>query len=146
MPPFAIRYRAAAPLTLGDAARVHVALARFVGGSAWMLCEQPCLTQRPDGHLAGSSALNMTPRPEEVRAAMAVCGPDGTAETLFEVLDQVSRECGVDWELSHSLAEGVAGHIAGGVTDAGARRLLDQIAELAESLMPAGAGEPPATD
>lgn len=144
MTPFAIRYRTATPLAPDAAARVRDALERFAGGSAWALCEPPTLHADSRGHLAGQSLVNLAPDPNEVRAAMAVCGPDGTAETLLEVLDQVSRECGVDWELSHSESEVVVGGIRQGVADSGAQRLLDRVAELSEAEMPEGAGELPA--
>ena len=145
MTPFAIRYRTATPLSPRESQRVQDSLARFAGGSAWTLCEAPTLHADSRGHLAGQSLVKLAPAPEEVRAAMAVCGPDGTAETLLEVLDQVSRECSVDWELSHSQSEVVVGGIHHGVADSGVQRLLDRVSELSESQMPDDASEPPVT-
>ena len=127
-----VRYASTRALTAAEFAAVTAAAARYSGGFGWLLCEPPRFATA-DGRAEGSSAPRFHPAAEDLAAAAAVCGPHGTVETLLEVLSQVSRECGVDWELTHDAAAGRIGFVTAGVPDPAAVALIDGVADLADA-------------
>lgn len=131
---FTVYYTTARPVTADERATIEAATARLSGGFAWLLCEPPAFWVSDDGRLQGGSKPNFHPHPEDVAAAAAMCGPRGSVETLLEVLCQVSKECGIDWELSHDRSGGPTGRVAGGVADPAAVAMVDEVAAMADAV------------
>ena len=70
-----------------------------------------------DGKLAGASKPNFIPSSDDAKSATSSGLPDGTPRDVVEILSRLSREHGVDWEVSHDF--GAAGFIRAGVPDRG---------------------------
>jgi hypothetical protein len=90
---------------------------------------------RQDGHLFGGSKPNFLPDPDDAAAAADMQSPDGTTLPdgttcdLVDILCKLSRDHGVDWELSHDESPGPIGFIRNGVAE---ERLLQQMEAFAD--------------
>jgi hypothetical protein len=97
--------------------------------------EPPGFTRDQDGHVDGFSKPNATPDPYDAAAAVREGLPDGTTRDLLDILCQLSREHGIDWEISHDESGGPVGYIRRGVTDAKVDGLMDLFAELPGNIL-----------
>jgi len=98
-------------------------------GRTWLSCEPVHFHFQPmEGRLAGFCKPNFSPHPEDVASAKAEGLPDGTVHDMIDVLCELSRAHGVDWEFSHDYDPGPIGFIRKGVADG---KLLEQIEGLA---------------
>jgi hypothetical protein len=80
--------------------------------------------------LFGGSKPNFQPHPDDVASAAEEGLPDGTVLDLIDVLCQLSREHGVDWQFSHDYDLGPIGFIRGGVCDGRLREQVEAFADL----------------
>src|SRR5205823_4902371 len=70
-----------------------------------------------DGHLCGCSKPSFRPHPDDAAAAVREGLPDGTPLDMLDILCQLSRDHGIDWEIDHDESDGPVGYIRSGVAD-----------------------------
>ena len=127
---FAVYYRSTRSVAPTQAEAIERAADDLCRGRTWLECEPiRFYAGQPDGHLFGGSKPNFQPHPDDDVAAAREGLPDGTMRDLLNVLCQLSREHGVDWEISHDHSGGPIGHIRTGVCDP---EVLSQINALAD--------------
>ena len=71
---------------------------------------------------------------EDVASAASAGLPDGSARDMLDVLCRLSREYGIDWEISHDDSDGPVGFIRAGECDGDVAGRIETLAELAEAL------------
>jgi hypothetical protein len=127
---FTIYYRSTRRLSRARASAIREAAATLSEGRTWLSCEPVhFFADLEDGRLLGGVKPNFQPHPDDVAAAAREALPDGTVRDLIEVLCELSRCQGVDWEFRHDHDPGPIGFIRAGVGDA---RLLEQVEALAD--------------
>ena len=132
---FTIFYRSTRPLAKSELQALRTAESTASERRTWLSCEP--LNFFPDddgGHLIGGSKPNFTPHADDVAAAAREGLPDGTARDLLEILCELSREHGVDWEISHDYSDGPIGFVRGGVCDGDVLTQIDAFADLGDAL------------
>jgi hypothetical protein len=116
-------------VTETEADAIRTAATRACAGRTWLSAEPvhffPGL---PGGKLVGGSKPNVSPHPDDRRAADAAGLPDGGPPDVIDVLCQLSRNHSVDWQLSHDFGE--MGTIRGGVADPGVRETAGAFGDL----------------
>jgi hypothetical protein len=146
---FTVYYRSTRPVEATQAAAIRSAAGRLCEGRTWLHCEPIHLfPDLGDGRLFGGSKPNFLPDPRDEASATASGLPDGTLRDVLDILERLSRDHVLDWEISHDESGGPVGYIRGGVCDDEARSLiqtLDDLAmTLAEDLGDGGDGDPTA--
>jgi hypothetical protein len=122
---FTVYYRSLDVVEDEKRSAIAAACEAFGRGRTWLSCEPVYFFGGDDdGHLLGGSKPNFMPHPDDVASAQAEDLPDGTIEDALDILCQLSREHGVDWEISHDYSEGPIGFIRNGEADA---EVLQQI-------------------
>jgi hypothetical protein len=129
---FAVAYRSTKRVNRAKAEAVDQAVEILCHGRTWLSCEPALVDRDQDGHLSGSSKPNLNPQPEDVRSAAEEDLPDGTTRDVLDILCQISREHGVDWEIRHDYSNGPVGYIRKGVADAKVVNLMWGFPDLAE--------------
>jgi hypothetical protein len=128
-----IYYTSTSALTPGQADILRAGASAANRGRSWLSSEPvhffPSLQ---DGKLLGGSKPNFSPHPDDAKSAASSGLPDGTPRDLIEILCRLSREHGVDWELSHDF--GTLGFIRGGIPDPGLLDQVDAFAGLGDAL------------
>jgi hypothetical protein len=126
---FTIQYRTTAKIDDAKADAIRAAVVSLLRGRTWLSCEPVHFYfEQMDGRLLGFSKPNFMPHPDDVASAEAQGLPDGTVRDVIDVLCELSRTHGVDWEFAHDHDPGPIGFIRNGVAD---RRLLEQIEGIA---------------
>lgn len=113
---------------------MQVAVLEASRGRTWLSCEPVYFSRLEDGRLWGGSKPNLRPDPDDVASAQSEGLPDGSAQDMLEVLCRVSRDFGVDWEISHDGSDGPIGFIRGGECDGDVAGQIEAFADLAEAL------------
>ena len=115
---FTLYYRSTRPVAPEESQAIERDAIAARGGRTWLSCE-PIKFYRvgDDGHLVGGSKPNLQPHPEDAAAAARSSLPDGTTRDLIDILCQVSRKHGVDWQFSHDAGPAPIGYIRSGVCD-----------------------------
>ncbi len=127
---FTIYYRSTRRVSRARADAIRKAAAALNRGRTWLSCEPVgFFADQEDGRLLGGSKPNFLPHPDDAAAAAREALPDGTARDVVEILCQLSRDHGVDWEFHHDYDPGPIGFIRGGACEP---RLLDQIDAFAD--------------
>jgi hypothetical protein len=127
---FAIYYSSLQSISDEQEAAVRRDAQELIEGRTWLSCEPVCLAKdQADGRLWGSSKPNFQPHPDDAAAAAAEGLPDGTVNDMLEVLCQLSRNHGLDWEFSHDDHPEPIGFIRNGVCGA---ELFERIETLGE--------------
>ncbi len=120
---FTIYYRSTQSVSHEQSEAIRHAADTLNVGRTWLSCEPVCFhPDQGDGRLLGRSKPNFDPHPDDVAAAQQEAISDGTARDVIDILCQISREYGVDWEFSHDYDPGPVGFIRNGVCD---RNVLD---------------------
>jgi hypothetical protein len=131
---FTVYYRSTRPVGSPVADTIRQAAQTANAGRTWLGCEPVHFFPGDDGgHLRGGSKPNFQPHPEDAASAAREGLPDGTPRDMLDVLCQLSREYGVDWELSHDYDPAI-GFIRGGVCDEGAMAQIEAFADLGDAL------------
>lgn len=128
---FAVGYETTEKLNPELQRQVQATLSACTDGRTWLSCEPPLLHDQ-DGHLFGASKPSFSPHPDDVASAESENLPDGTLMDLLDALCQVSREHGVDWNISHDF--GHMGYIRDGVCEAEVREQCEALCEAADML------------
>ena len=131
---FSIYYRSTQPVSPEEAAAIRRAADQASEGRTWLSCEPVhFFVEEPedDGRLFGGSKPNFSPHSDDVASAASEGLPDGEVRDLFAVLCRLSRDHGIDWEISHDHEPGPVGYIRDGVCDARLRGLSEALADLA---------------
>lgn len=102
-------------------------------GRTWLSCEPPFLMNH-DGVITGVSKPNFFPHPDDVADAASEDLPDGTLNDLLDILCQISKQFGVDWEIAHDYSDGPLGYIRSGVCDEDVRDQIEAFSDLAGDL------------
>jgi hypothetical protein len=127
---FSVYYRSTRPVSHARADAIRETARRLNEGRTWLSCEPVhFFADQEGGRLLGGSKPNFQPHPDDVASAAREGLPDGTVRDMIEVLCRLSKDHGVDWELSHDYDPGPVGFIRGGVCDP---RLLEQMEALAD--------------
>jgi hypothetical protein len=127
---FTIYYRSTRPVSPAKAAAVEAAARVLRRGRTWLSCEPiHFFKDQDDGHLLGGSKPNPMPDPDDAAAAREGL-PDGTTRDLLHILCHLSREHGIDWEISHDYSGGPAGYIRKGIADGLIVNQLEALADL----------------
>ncbi|WP_202594947.1 hypothetical protein [Blastopirellula marina] len=126
---FTVYYRSTEPVSDANSVRITDGASAICRERDWLSCEPVRFSNTTDGHLKGGSKPNFSPHPKEVASFNQQELPDGTMHDALEVLCELSREHGVNWEFSHDHDEGPIGFIVAGKCD---DNLLAQIEALDE--------------
>jgi len=128
-----ICYTSTRALTPDQADAVREGAATANRGRSWLSSEPVhFFAGLEDGKLAGASKPNFIPSSDDAKSAASSGLPDGTPRDLLEILSRLSREHGVDWEVSHDF--GAAGFIRAGVPDPELLDQIDAFADLGDAL------------
>lgn len=123
--------------TVSDAQRSVIETAAKAAEEArtWLSCEPVHFGLSEGGSLRGGSKPNFSPDAEEAAAAGKAGLPDGSVLDLLDVLSNLSREYGIDWEITFEDGPSV-GYIRNGHCDpeilVGAEQLVQVGKMLAE--------------
>jgi hypothetical protein len=140
---FTIYYRSTRPVSPAAEVALRTATTTANAGFTWLSCEPVhFFRESEDGHLTGGSKPNFLPHPDDVASAQRSGRPDGTVRTLLDILCQLSRDHGIDWEFRHDYSDGPIGTIRAGECVGDVAAQIDAIADLANML----AGDPDALD
>ena len=128
-----IVYRTVRPIAPAEALAVRRAAERLNEGRTWLSCEPIRFFEDvdEDGRLGGASKLNLAPPGDAASAAIPAL-PDGTTRSLLDVLRQLSRDHGLDWELG-CVGKLQFGAVRAGVCDERARTMIEAFADLGDS-------------
>src|SRR6185437_16335941 len=104
---FTINYRSVRPVSPAEATAIRRAASDACRGRTWLSCEPVHFyAASDDGHLCGSSKPNFRPHPDDKASASREGLPDGTARDMLDVLCRLSKDHGIDWEISHDHSGG----------------------------------------
>jgi hypothetical protein len=103
-------------------------------GRTWLSCEPVGFLRRDDGRLFGGSKPNFQPHPDDVASAAREGLPDGTARDMLDILCQLSRDHGIDWEIRHDHSDGPVGYIRNGICDDEVVAQIEAFADLGDIL------------
>ncbi len=132
---FSVYYRSTDPIDPAQAEAIARSAAEMCRSRTWLHCEPVgFFPGSADGHLLGGSKPNFLPHPADAESAGHSGSPDGTARDMLDVLVRLSRDYGVDWEISHDHSGGPIGLIRGGVCDEGVLAQIEAFADLADGL------------
>jgi hypothetical protein len=132
---FTVYYRSTEPLRPPDADAIREACGAANEGKTWLSCEPVVFfPDADDGHLFGGSKPNFLPHPDDVQSAATEGLPDGTTRDMLDILCRVSRERGVNWEISHDHSDGPIGYIRSGECDPAVVEQIEAFADLGEML------------
>lgn len=136
---FSINYRSTRPVSDAEADTIRQAARSAIEGRTWLSCEPPIwFHSDDDGYLVGSSKPNPLPHPDDAASAALEGLPDGTTRDLVNVLSQISRDHGVDWEISHDASDGSVGYIRDGACAGQVLKQVELFAELGDILAELG--------
>jgi hypothetical protein len=139
---FTVYYRSTRPVSPAEARAIGRAADELCRGRTWLSCEPVGFSpDRDDGRLLGGSKPNFQPHPDDAAAAAREGLPDGTARDLLDILCRLSRDHGVDWEVSHDHSGGPVGYIRAGVCDAAVASQVEAFADLGDILGDLGLDE-----
>lgn len=130
---FTIYYRSTRPVDLMESAAICVAARAANEGRMWFGCEPVHFFPDDDGLLVGGSKPNFLPHPG---AKVAACEglPNGTTRDMLDILCGLSRDHGIDWEISHDHSGGPIGYIRAGVCDSTVLSQLEAFTDLSAAL------------
>jgi hypothetical protein len=131
---FSVQYESLTELSPEQAEAVRAAASEAIAGYTWLSCEPVVFFPDEGTQLSGSSKPNFMPHPEDVAAAELENLPDGTLMTAIDILCDLSRRFGIEWELSHDYSDGPIGTIVDGECDPEVVTQCEAFAELTESL------------
>ena len=131
---FSIYYRSTRPVLPPESDTIRQAAHAANEGRTWLSCEPVHFYRgEEDGHLLGSSKPNFLPHPDDAAAAAQEGLPDGTTRDMLDILCRLSREHGIDWELSHDHDPSI-GFIRAGVCDEEAISQIEVFGDLGDIL------------
>ncbi|MBN1911152.1 MAG: hypothetical protein JW818_15505 [Pirellulales bacterium] len=130
---FTIYYQSTKPVPADLHEAIDHDVERLCHGRSWLSCE-PIGFSEYHPYLSGGVKPNFTPHPEDIAAAKAESLPDGTLLDAIDILVELSKTYGIDWEFSHDYDPGPIGHIRGGVADPDLLRQLEALGEFTEFL------------
>ncbi len=130
---FAFYYQSTEAVDSRKRAAIDADCRRLCEGRTWLSCE-PVHFGDVDGRMWGGSKPNYMPHPDDVADAALQGLPDGTIQDALNILCQLSRDHGVDWEITHDEADGPIGFIRNGHADYEVVTQLEQFASLVEVL------------
>jgi hypothetical protein len=132
---FSVNYRSTRPVAAEVAVAIEKAGHELCRERTWLSCEPVNFVADPDdGRLFGGSKPNFMPHPDDAASAASQGLPDGTTRDLLDVLCQLSRDHGVDWEISHDYSNGPIGHIRAGTCDDAVRAQVEALGDLGDIL------------
>ncbi|MGL6073943.1 MAG: hypothetical protein ACRC8S_07265 [Fimbriiglobus sp.] len=132
---FTVQYRSTEPIDEVLSEAIQRTASDATKGRTWLGCEPVLLSIDDDGHLLGFSKPNFDPHPNDRAAAKLESLPDGTLLDAVDILCQLSREHGVDWEISHDNSFGrPAGYIRDGICDPKLYDELDAYSGMSEAI------------
>ncbi|WP_254511000.1 hypothetical protein [Anatilimnocola floriformis] len=130
---FSISYATTRPLTPSEATQIRAAADELIQGYTWLSCEPVYFGQDLQaGRLSGSSKPNFTPHEDDIASASAEDLPDGTVHEMLDILCELSRRFGVDFECAHDHSEGPAGYIRDGECEEELRDLISAFASVVD--------------
>ncbi|SIO27494.1 hypothetical protein SAMN05444166_3397 [Singulisphaera sp. GP187] len=128
---FSLYYRSTRPVSPAEAQAVERDAEAASEGRTWLSCEPAIFgSVDMDGHLLSDSKPNFEPHPDDVADAELSGLPDGTIMDLIDVLCQLSRDHGIDWQISHDADPEPIGYIRDGICDDIVRTQAELFAEL----------------
>jgi hypothetical protein len=131
---FAIHYRSTESMHPAQAFEIKQLAERLIGRYLWASCEPVLLDQQTDGRLAGQSKPVFFPAEIDGPTHGLDGLSDGTVMTLAEVLCELSREFGVEWEIGHDYEPDPIGLIRDGVVDDELMEQLETVGSLGDLL------------
>lgn len=133
---FSFSYRTTRPVSDELAATIQQEVNAFSSARTWLSCEPLNLGRDRNGHLLGSSKPAFELHPDDTASADKQGLPDGTVRDLLESLCVLSRNYGVDWEISHDYSEvGAVGFIRRGICDGQLIRMADALVDMLDALL-----------
>lgn len=139
---FTVYYRSARPVSPAEAEAIEQNASALCQSRTWLGCEPVgFFAEQDDGHLLGGSKPNFQPHPDDVAAAAREDLPNGTTLDMLDILCQLSRDHGIDWEISHDHSGGPIGYVRDGVCDGEVLSQIEAFAELGDILGELGLDE-----
>jgi hypothetical protein len=139
---FAVYYRSLETVDPKKPASLEAMCNQLCRGRTWLSCEPVCFfDSNDDGHMLGGSKPNFMPHPDDVASAESEGLPDGRIQDALNVLCQLSRDHGVDWEISHDYSDGPIGLIRNGHADPEVLQQIEGFGELGDILEEFGPGD-----
>ena len=136
---FSVYFQSTEPVSETVAAKVVAATDQAAGERTWLSCEPIFPTLQEDGHLWGGSKLTFEPDPLDIESAEQEGLPNGTIADVIQLLCDISREHGIDWEVGHDFGE--LGGIHNGIADPEMTQAIDALALTTEELLSGMMGE-----
>ena len=132
---FTVYYRSLETVDAEKRASIEAACDELCRERMWLSCEPVCFFGGDDdGHMMGGSKPNFMPHPDDLASAKSEGLPDGTTQDALDVLCQLSRDHGVDWEISHDYSDGPIGLIRNGHADPEVLQQIEGFGELGNIL------------
>jgi hypothetical protein len=132
---FSVYYRSTRPVDKAEADAIRQATAEAIKGRTWLGCEPVhFFAGNDDGQMLGASKPNFLPHPDDAASAAHSGLPNGTTRDLLDILCQLSRDHGVDWEIGHDHSDGPVGFIRAGECDDEVREQVEAFADLGDIL------------
>lgn len=132
---FTVYYRSTTPVARNGVERIIQAVGETIRGRSWLSCEPVAFFGADeDGHLSGGSKPNFMPHPDDAASAKREGLPDGTIHDVIEILCDISKSYGVDWEIGQDDYDGPVGFIRNGVADPAVLRQIEGFMDLCDAL------------
>jgi hypothetical protein len=130
---FTVYYRSTEPVSAALRSQVNATTDVLCEARTWLSCEPVWFFANGGGNgfLEGGSKPNFAPHPDDVAEAEAEGIADGTIQDVMDLLCELSREFGIDWQFSHDHDRGPIGFIRDGHADADLCNEIETIAMLA---------------
>lgn len=131
---FAFSYESVDEVTPDQKEAIRAAAHESVAGYTWLSCEPVLFHHIQGSYLSGSSKPTWEIPELDATAAATEYLPDGTLLTMLEILCDLSRRFGVDWEIAHDHSDGPIGRIVGGECDPEVRIQCEAIAQVTKEI------------
>jgi hypothetical protein len=132
---FTLYYRSTRQVDSAEAEAIKRDAIAACEGRTWLSSEPVSFfLDLDDGYLLGGSKPNFQPHPDDADSAASSGLPDGTTNDVIDVLCQLSRDHGIDWQFSHEAAPGPIGYVRAGVCDDEVLASADMFADLGDIL------------
>jgi hypothetical protein len=131
---FSVYYCSTGPVRPTKVDAIVQAASVLCRGRTWLGCESVRFSRRDDGRLCGGSKPNFQPHPDDVASAAREGLPNGTTRDMLDILCQLSREYGIDWEIGHDHSDGPVGYIRDGFCDGEVVAQIEAFADLGDIL------------
>lgn len=127
---YSINYSSVDPIAPHVAETLLQDVHRLCEGRTWLSCEPLFLSDDGSGRFGGGSKPSFEPSADDIAAARQEGLPDGTVTDVLEILCELSKTHGIDWEVGDDFEP--FGFIRDGRADSGLFERIHAIGEFSE--------------